>query len=95
MVQVAPLSAIHVLVADETPPAALNNALTAAGVTLVKIYVGYLQLNCAPHRPERRARFVNQTLSGISPRATRGPRCAAGRDAWVKTHSPDVTTACL
>src|SRR5512134_1871973 len=31
MVQVAELSAVHVLVANETPPAALNSALTAAG----------------------------------------------------------------
>jgi DeoR family glycerol-3-phosphate regulon repressor len=37
MVQVAPLSAFHVLVADETPPPPLAAALTAAGVTLLKI----------------------------------------------------------
>jgi DeoR family glycerol-3-phosphate regulon repressor len=37
MVQVAPLSAFHVLVADETPPPPLAAALAAAGVTLLKI----------------------------------------------------------
>lgn len=37
MVKVAPLSAIHVLVADETPPMVLNTALTAAGVAVVKV----------------------------------------------------------